>query len=87
MFALQVLAAVMLFLSAACFFGPQLVIYGPRAFPSMLKQPQAKFVGGFLVTACVFAVSAPYFGGAMLQGGQRMSMVALDMMSMSFGVV
>ena len=87
MLALQLLAAALLFLSAALFFGPQLVIYGPRAFPSLVKHPQARFVGGFLVTACVIAITAPHFGEAVLTGGARISMVALELATMSFGIV
>ena len=87
MLALQLLAAALLFLSAALFFGPQLVIYGPKALPGLARHPQARFIGGLLVTGCVFAVTAPHFASAVVAGGARMSMVALEVATMNFGVV
>ena len=87
MFALQLVAAILLFLSAGLFFGPQLVIYGPKSFPALLKQPQARFIGGFLLTASVFAVSAPHFGSVLMTGGERITLVALEVARMSFGAV
>ncbi len=87
MLALQITAAILLFLSAACFFGPQLVIYGPRALPMLAKQDQAKFIGGFLITATVLVITAPYFGTALLSGGEAVTLVARQLVGMSFGVV
>ena len=87
MLALQITAAILLVFSAACFFGPQLVIYGPSAMPAIWRKREAKFIGGFLVTASVFALTAPYFGSAMLSGGETITMVARDLLAMSFGVV
>ncbi len=87
MLTFQVIAAVLLFLSAACFFGPQLVIYGPRAVPLLLKQAQARFIGGFLVSAAILSIIAPHFGGALLSGGEVITLVALDLINMSFGLV
>ena len=84
MLALQVLAAILLVLSAACFFGPQLVIYGPRSFPAVFKQRQARIVGGILATACVFAVAAPHFASSVVQGGNQMSPAMLNMTALSF---
>lgn len=87
MLALQLTAAILLAFSAACFFGPQLVIYGPRALPVLMKQKQARFVGGFLVTACAFAVMAPQFGAVLLQGGEQVTLVVLEIFTMNFRVV
>lgn len=87
MFTLQVIAAILLFLSAACFFGPQLVIYGPRAVPLMLKQGQARFIGAFLASAAILSIIAPHFGSAVLSGGEAITLVALDLVNMSFGLV
>lgn len=87
MLALQITAAILLAFSAACFFGPQLVIYGPRALPVLLKQRQARFVGGFLVSACAFAIAAPHFGAVILDGGERITFVARQIFTMSYGIV
>ncbi len=87
MFALQILAICLLVLSAACFFGPQLVIYGPRALPTVWKQPQARFVSGFIVTAATLVMTAPYFGAALLESGSQVTIATLNLMSMTFGIV
>lgn len=87
MIVLQLLAAIFLFLSAALFFGPQLVIYGPHVLPDMFKQHQARFVGGFLATVCVFAVTAPHFANAVIGGGHNMAHVAGGTINLSHGVI
>ncbi len=87
MLTLQVISVILLFVSAACFFGPQLVIYGPRAVPLLLKQGQARFIGGFLVSAAILSLVAPHLGSAMLSGGEAITLVALDLINMSFGLV
>jgi hypothetical protein len=87
MFALQITAAILLVFSALCFFGPQLVIYGPRVIPVMLKQRQTRFIGGFLATACAFAVTAPYFGTAMMTGGEIIADTTMDIVTMTFAIV
>jgi hypothetical protein len=87
MLALQITAAILLAFSAACFFGPQLVIYGPRALPVLMKHRQVRFVGGFLVTACAFAVMAPHFGTVLVQGGDQITLVALQIFTMDFSVI
>ena len=87
MLALQITAAILLAFSALCFFGPQLVAYGPRALPVMLKQQQTRFIGGFLATACAFAVAAPYFGTAVMTGGEMIADVTTDIFTMTFAIV
>lgn len=87
MLALQIAAIVFLVLSAACLFGPQLVVYGPRAIPTLVRQPQARFVGGLLTSAAALALTAPYFGSAVSAGGQNMTLVMLDVFTMNFGLV
>lgn len=87
MFALQITAALLLTFSVLCFFGPQLVAYGPRALPVMLKQRQTRFIGGFLATACAFAVTAPYFGSAMMTGGEVIAETTMDIFTMTFAIV
>ncbi|MBR9833765.1 MAG: hypothetical protein GYB42_00910 [Alphaproteobacteria bacterium] len=87
MIVLQLLAAVFLFLSAALFFGPQLVIYGPQALPGLFRQRQARFVGGFLATVCVFAVTAPHFADAVIGGGVHMGQVAGGVSQLGQGVI
>ena len=84
MLALQIIAAIFMFLSAALFFGPQLVVYGPRAFPALAKQPQARFVGGMLATVLVAVLTGPYWIGAMHEGGRTMTVIALEVAALSF---
>lgn len=85
MLALQILAFVFLCLSAMLLFGPQLVVYGPKAFPNMLKNQQVRYVGGFLTSAAVMLICAPHLGSAMLTGGEHITLVAVDLVTMSFG--
>lgn len=87
MIVLQIIAAIMLFLSAALFFGPQLVIYGPRAFPALVRQPQARFIGGFLATATAFVLAAPHMGAALSSGGEAVIYAARELVTLSFGLV
>lgn len=86
MFALQILAACLLALSAAFFFLPQIVMYGPRAVPALVNNGQARFVGGFFATALALTVTAPSLGSAAMFGGETVTMVAIDLFSMSFGI-
>lgn len=87
MFALQITAIVLLAFSAFCFFVPPIVAYGPRAVPTLIKKPQVRFVGGFLATACAFAVTAPYFGSAMVTGGEVIADTTMDIFTLSFGLI
>ncbi len=87
MLALQIIAAILLFLSAALFFGPQLVIYGPRAFPNLVHQPQARFIGGFLTTATVFVLTAPHMGSALITGSEAVTFAARELVNLSFSLV
>ena len=87
MLALQILAALFLFLSAALFFGPQLVIYGPRAVRPLMRNGQAKFVGGVLVSACAVLVTAPYMAPVVVKGGEAITMAALEIFTMQFGLI
>lgn len=87
MIALQILAACLLALSAAFFFVPQLVVYGPRSVPRLLRNRQARFMAGFLATSATCLVLAPNFGSALVEGGQTLTFVAVEIYNMSFGVV
>ena len=87
MLALQIAAIVFIALSAAFLFGPQLVFYGPPALPRLVRQPQVRFLGGFLVTACALTLMAPYFGAAVSSGSENISLVMIDLFTMSFGLI
>ncbi len=87
MLAFQITAFALLVLAIACIYGPQLVFFGPRVLPVMMKQPETRFVGGFMASAMAFIVVAPQFGTILSQGGEAVTMVVLDIFSMSFGVV
>jgi len=84
MLALQLTAIFFLLLSAAFMYGPQLAVYGPRAWSEMVRNDQARFVGGCLVSGLVFVIAAPYFGGAVSSGSDAMSVVVVDVVTMSF---
>ena len=84
MLALQLTAVFFVLLSATLMFGPQLLIYGPRALPQLAQSEQARFVGGCLTTALVMAVLAPYFGDALTSGGSAITLVMADVVTMSF---
>jgi len=87
MLALQILAVFFLFLAGALFFGPQLVIYGPRAVPAMVKHPQIRMAGGFLASLCILAVMAPYIGPAVVSGGETVTVLAINFATLSFSFV
>jgi hypothetical protein len=55
--------------------------------PVLMKHRQVRFVGGFLVTACAFAVMAPHFGTILVQGGEQITLVALQIFTMDFSVI
>lgn len=80
----QLIAAAFLCASAALMFGPQLVIYGPRAVPALVKTPQARFVGGAIATMAVLALTGPQLLLAMFEGGQTVTMIALRFAGVSF---
>jgi hypothetical protein len=87
MFVFQVLATVLLIFSAACFFGPQLVIYGPRAFFALSRRREARFVAGFLVTVMGFIALAPTASDALVSGGETLLAMALETATLSFGLI
>ena len=63
------------------------MIYGPRAFPALARNREARFVGGCLVSACAVALSAPYALAALHSGSQTMLTVAAEVIGMNFGRV
>ncbi|MHA7857594.1 MAG: hypothetical protein ACX94D_05860 [Henriciella sp.] len=86
MLALQLLAITFLALSAAFMFGPALVMYGPRAMPTLMRDGQARFVGGFLGSAALLALLLPGFGTAMSSGGGAITLVMTDLVTMRFNI-
>ena len=86
MLLLQLTAIAFLVFSAAFMFGPQLVVYGPRAAMEMARQTEARFIGGFLTTAGVLAVAAPFIGQSLISGGNAMTLVVVDIFSMQFSL-
>lgn len=87
MLALQMTAFVFLALSVAFFFGPRLAVYGPKAMGDMVQEGQVQFVGGCLASVLVLIVGAPYFVGAMSTGSDAMSIVMLDLFTMTYSLV
>jgi len=86
MLALQIIAFVFLALSVAFLFGPRLVVYGPNAMSDMAQEGQVQFVGGCLASVLVLIFGAPYFGGAMSAGSGAMSVVVLDLFTMTYSL-
>jgi hypothetical protein len=87
MLALQLTAIFFVLLSAAFMFGPQLVIYGPRGVQQLVRDEQARFVGGCLTSALVLAVMAPYFADAVSSGGGAITLVMAELVTMRFNPV
>lgn len=86
MLVLQLLAIAFLALSAAFMFGPALVMYGPRALPTLMRDGQARFVCGFLGSATLLALVLPSFGSAMSSGGSAITLVMTDLVTMRFNI-
>ena len=87
MLALQIIAVVLLLLSALLLFGPQLVAYGPRALPNMARSPEARFISVSFASLIVLALVFPTFMTAMISGGQSVYAVTAEMVTMDFGLV
>ena len=87
MLVLQLLATSLLVLAGACFFGPQLVIYGPRGFSRLARRPEARFVAGFLISTMAFIVLVPAASHALVSGGEKVLIVALQTYTLSFGLI
>ncbi len=84
MLALQLTAIFFVLLSAGLMFGPQLAIYGPRAMTQLVRDDQARFVGGCLTTALVLIVVAPHFGYALSSGASTITLAMTDLSTMNF---
>lgn len=84
MLALQLIALLLLMVSAVLFFGPQLVVYGPRVARDMLRNRQVQFVGGCWLSLALFVLVAPTASSALYSGGGAMSLVMLDIFTMQF---
>lgn len=87
MLALQLIAFFFLALSVAFCFGPRLAVYGPRALSDMVREGQVQFVGGCLASVLVMIAAMPYFAGAVSAGSGAMTVVVLDVFTMSFSLV
>ncbi len=86
MLAFQLVAVFFLLLSAAFMYGPQLVVFGPRAVPELLQNGQAQFVGGCLVSVMLTVLLIPHLGGAFSSGGSAITLVMADVFMMSFSL-
>ncbi len=83
---LQIIAAICLFLSAALFFAPTLIVYGPRAFSGLKRSPEARLAGGFIGSLAVLLVVSPFLGQALTSGGNVFAQTAIDLINLSFGL-
>ncbi len=82
---MMILAALFLGLSAALFFGPQLVAYGADDMRNALRRPEAFTILGGLLTAFVLLLFAPHAGSALISGGEAVQVVTTKIMGLSFG--
>lgn len=87
MLTLQIIALVFLGLSAAFLFGPQLVIYGPKALRNMAREGQVQFVGGCVTSLVILVFAAPFIGSAFQSGGGAVTLVVIDIFTMQFSPV
>lgn len=87
MLALQITAIVFILLSAGLMFGPQLAVYGPKALPQLARDEQARFVGGCLTSVLILAVMTPYFAQAFSSGGDAITLVMAELVTMQFSPV
>lgn len=87
MLALQITAYVLLGLSVLLFLGPQIIAYGPRAFPALARRQDVRFVGGCFASLVVLVAVAPTFGTAVSTGGATMYAMAVELTGLNFGLV
>ena len=85
MLALQLIAIVLILLSAALMFGPQLVVYGPHGARALAQDSVARFAGGCLSSALVVAAFGPQIGAGVLAGSEAITLTtaggrSLDLM-------
>ena len=81
---LLLIAAALLVLSAALFFGPQLVIYGPAGLRDAARRPEAQFVGGCILSALALLFFAPLAGSALISGGETVQVVVTNLLGRRF---
>ena len=85
MLALQLIAIVMILLSAALMFGPQLVIMARVSLRLWRKMVRARLVGGGLTAALVMAVFGPQMVADPSAGGEVIRIVMTDGTGLSIG--
>lgn len=84
MFALQLVAAVLLVISGLFFFGPTLIVYGRRGLVDACGEPAGKFVGGCLASAFAMVLVSPYIGSAAIGGGEVLLAAAINVATHQF---
>ncbi|MEL6829684.1 MAG: hypothetical protein AAFO63_06065 [Pseudomonadota bacterium] len=87
MVVLEWIALGLIAISAACFFGPQFVAYGGRAFADLKGLPEARFVAGGLVSIAAMVLLLPYASIAAVEGGETVFALMIETATLSFGLV
>ncbi|MEL6724814.1 MAG: hypothetical protein AAFP81_09590 [Pseudomonadota bacterium] len=87
MLTLQIIALVLLGVSAVLLFGPQLIVYGPKALREMVREGQVQFAGGCVTSLVMLVFAAPYIGSAFQSGGGAVTLVMIDIFTMQFSLV
>jgi len=80
------IAVAFIAMSAACFFGPQLIAYGPRAFSDFKQSPEARFVAGVLSSVLVLALLTPFASVAAITGGETVLALVIETATLSFSI-
>lgn len=84
MFVLEWIALGLIVISAACFFGPQLVFYGPRAFADLKKSAEARFIAATLASLALIAVLTPFASIAAVEGSETVLALVIETATISF---
>ncbi|WP_300377402.1 hypothetical protein [Henriciella sp.] len=84
MMILLVLAGVLLVLSAALFFGPQLVAYGPHGLREAFSRPEAHLVTLALAGILAWLLFGTSMVSALISGGETVQVMAGHLMGPRF---
>ena len=83
MLALQVLSIALILISALCFFGPQIALYGWRGVADLTQDTSAKAVASVLLLIAALATVAPYSRAEVSQTGVSVELLVNGANAMS----
>lgn len=85
MLALQILSIALILVSALCFFGPQIALYGWRGVADLTQDTSAKAVASVLLLVAVVSVVSPYSTSGISQNGISAELMLNDASAASEG--